>query len=143
MKPEALLQKQVCQYLKLQYPKMIFHSDYSAGLHLPIWLAVRRKELNSDRGLPDLYILKRKGNLSGLVLELKIDGEKLYKKNGEYKTEHIKEQAEILLRLRAENWAACFGIGFDSCKWIIDTYLKLDNLHPNLEFYGFECGEVK
>ena len=143
MNAETILQKQICQYLKLQYPGVIFHSDFSAGLHLPIWLAVLRKKLNSCKGLPDLYIFKKKGNLSGLAIELKKEGEKLYKKNGEFKTDHLKEQAEILSALRAENWVACFGIGFEKTKKIIDIYLKLDDKNPKVILYGFECTEVK
>lgn len=139
IKKEAILQEQVCLYLKLQYPDVLFHSDYSAGLHLPIWLAVKRKKLNSCRALPDLYIFKRKGSLSGLALELKAEDVKLYKKNGEFKTDHIKEQAKILDRLRAEKWAVCFGIGFDNSKRIIDIYLKLDDKNPKMVLMGYEC----
>lgn len=123
MKPEAYLQEQVCQYLKLQYPDVLFHSDYSAGLHLPIWLAVKRKKLNSCKGLPDLYIFEKKGDASGLALELKAEGVKIQKKNGEYRTEHIKEQMKILDRLIDQGWRAGIAIGFESAKIIIDGYL--------------------
>ncbi len=143
MKPEALLQIQVCQYLKMQYPDVLFHSDFSAGMSLTIGMAIRRKKINSCNALPDLYIFKKKGSLSGLTLELKAEGEKLYNKKGEFRTDHIKEQAEVLIKLRAENWITCFAIGFENARKTIDTYLKLDDKNPKLLLIGYECMEVK
>ena len=86
-----------------------------------------------------MYILKRKGVFSGLALELKKEGEKIYNKKGELKTKHLKNQGEILNKLRAENWVTCFGIGFENAKRIIDTYLKADDKNPRIAFLGYEC----
>lgn len=77
----------------------------------------------------------------GLFLELKKDGEKLYPGNRaknrfksidgkEYRTEHLKEQADTLFKLRQRGYEAEFAIGFDKAKAIVDDYLgecKYDN----------------
>ena len=60
---------------------------------------------------------------AGLFLEIKRDGTRLKKKNGEWSTTHIKEQANVLHRLRKRGYAAEFAIGFDEAKKLIDEYL--------------------
>jgi hypothetical protein len=65
-------------------------------------------------------ILKISG---GLFLELKKEGTRLKKKNGEWANDHIAEQAEILNQLKLRGYAAEFAVGFDQAKEIIDNYL--------------------
>lgn len=60
---------------------------------------------------------------NGLFLELKKDGTRLKKKNGEWANEHIAEQAEVLAELREHGYCAEFAVGFDEAKKIIDEYL--------------------
>lgn len=61
--------------------------------------------------------------LHGLYIELKKDGTRLKKKDGNWATEHIAEQAETLEQLRKEGYKAEFAIGFEQAKKIIDEYL--------------------
>lgn len=120
---EATLQEQVCTYLKLQYPYVVFMSDMAAGMKLTMGQAIKRKKINSDRGLPDLVILHPVGEQHGLCLELKRAGTVIYKRDGSLrKDEHLEEQQEVLHRLDRLGYAAQFAVGFDQAKLHIDTY---------------------
>ncbi len=124
MKAENHLSLQIAQYLNHQWPKVIYKFDTGAGQRMSIGMAVRNKKLNRWRGFPDLAILEPRGVLNGLFIELKTDGTKIFKKNNEYATPHIKEQAEMLEALRERGFSAHFGIGFENCISIINIYLK-------------------
>ena len=121
MKPEEIIHKQVCDYLRMQYPNVIFTSEPS-GLRLPIGLAVKLSKLRSGSKLPDLWIIERRANYGGLFIELK--AEPIYNKKGNYKTPHIKAQSEMLDRLLGKGYASCFAVGFVEAKLAIDTYMK-------------------
>lgn len=115
----------VCQYLRLQHPRVIFTSDGS-GIRLPIGLAGKIKHLKSDRGIPDILIFEPKGAYHGLFIEMKKHDEKIYKKDGTLrKNEHLEEQAQILLRLTMKGYRAVFAIGRDAAMVEIDNYMKL------------------
>lgn len=152
---EADLQVKVADYLRLQYPNVIFHSDYGSGIKLTMAQAVRQKRQNGGRrAWPDMFIAEPKagtlrfgpfaavynsdGSIKslrqdvtapetirfGLFIELKKEGTRLLKKNGNYASEHIQEQAELLKKLRERGYVAEFACGFDEAKTIIDRYLK-------------------
>lgn len=147
---EAQLQMQVADYLRLQYPDVMFHSDFGSGVKLtPRQAAIQKRQSGGQRGWPDMFIAesriigsifknysvaewlgrtpkctdKIEGFFSGLFLELKKEGTRLKKKTGEWATEHIAEQAEMLEKLRGRGYVAEFAIGFDQAKRIIDEYL--------------------
>lgn len=120
---EKTLHRAVCDYIKYQYPGILFNSDMSGAMRLTIGQAVQIKALRSNRGYPDIVIYEPRGIYHGLFIELKKDGEKLYKKNGECATEHILEQAACIARLNAKGYKACFAIGANSAIEIIDQYL--------------------
>lgn len=87
--------------------------------------AAKHKRLHSKRGYPDLFIAEPIGKYHGLYLEIKIESNSPYKKDGTLKKDqHLEEQAEKIKRLRAKGYKAEFGIGFENCKAIIDEYLK-------------------
>lgn len=136
---EASVHYQVAQYMKLQYPDVIFRTDFAAGIRMTMGQAVKHKSLQSSRAYPDLFVAKVVpsdgigGKLSitrpdagyaGLYIELKRPNTKLKKQNGEWASEHIAEQAEVLEKLRAEGYKAEFAVGFEEAKQIIDEYLK-------------------
>lgn len=121
---EAQVHANICDYIRLQYPKALFNSDLS-GLKMTIGQAVKVKKLRSSRAYPDLMIFEPRGTYSGLFLELKRDGEKLSKRSGEWKTEHLAEQSQMIQDLVARGYYANFAIGFDSAKTQIDRYMKL------------------
>lgn len=60
---------------------------------------------------------------NGLFIELKKEGTRLKKKNGEWASEHIAEQAEILRKLADRGYEAQFAVGFDEAIELIDKYL--------------------
>ena len=124
MKEEERLQQAISDYIRFQYPSVIFFCDYAAGLHLPIHIAKRAKRLRSHRGLPDIFIAQPKENIHGLFIEFKKQRIKLFKKNGQYATPHIAEQAEMMKKLSEKNYAVSFACGFDEAKKIIDGYLS-------------------
>ena len=144
---EAELQTAIATYIRMRYPGVLFHSDFGSGIKLTMWQAKLQKAQNGGRrAWPDMFIAKPANVKAeakqidyddkhvigaftfleqkyGLFLEIKKDGTRLYKKNGEPATEHIAEQAQTLERLREEGYAAEFACGFEEAKKIIDDYL--------------------
>ena len=131
---ESELQTMVADYLRMQYPFVLFHSDFGSGVKLTMGQAIKQKRQNGGhRAWPDMFIAEPievdPGELSwrryaGLFLELKKEGTRLRKRNGEWANEHIAEQEVILERLRFRGYEARFAVGFDEAKEIIDHYLR-------------------
>lgn len=62
---------------------------------------------------------------AGLMIELKKEGTRIFKKDGTLVSDtHIREQFDMLEQLRARGYAAEFGIGFDATKKLIDDYMR-------------------
>jgi hypothetical protein len=132
---ESELQTQVADYIRLRYPKVLFHSDFGSGIKLTMGQAIKQKRQNGGRrAWPDMFIaepvhknMAGAGTLGincyGLFIELKKDGTRLRKKNGDWATEHIKEQEELLEELEGLGYKAVFAVGFDEAKKVIDEYL--------------------
>jgi len=133
---EKQLHKQITDYLKYQYKKVIFTTDMS-GIRLTQGQAVQTSKLRSSAGIPDILIFQTGGKIliwnedekinqvvfqfAGLFLEVK--KETPYKKNGEVLKKHL-HQAEIHKRLRKQGYYAIFVWSFDEAKKIIDDYLN-------------------
>lgn len=121
--------KALSNYIRLKYPKVIFHWDL-AGLNLSRAQAGMTKAIQGNRGWPDLFIAQATGfcdnkpRVNGLFIEVKKEGTRLTKRNGEHATEHIREQHQCLLDLSKKGYVAFFGVGLDNCIEIIDNYLK-------------------
>lgn len=132
---ELELQAQVADYLRLQYPGVLFHSDFGSGIKLTMGQAIKQKRLQGGRrSWPDMFIAEPKDGLNmrtggnpniyaGLFIELKKEGTRLKKKNGEWASEHIAEQAALLGRLEYRGYQAEFACGFNEAKKLIDEYL--------------------
>jgi len=120
---EKTLHKAVCQYIRLQYPDVMFNSD-SSGIRLTIGQSVQIKALKSNRGYPDLMIFQPRNGYHGLFIELKQEGTKLRKKDMTCATPHIQEQWSCIVDLERKGYVARFAVGFDQAKAIIDNYLK-------------------
>lgn len=136
MTSEAELQVQVADYLRLQYPDVMFHSDFGSGIKLTMGQAIKQKRQNGGRrAWPDMFIAEpvRKNmagaetlgiNCYGLFIELKKAGTRIFKKDGTLvANEHIREQFDLLEQLRRKGYVAEFACGFDEAKEIIDGYL--------------------
>jgi hypothetical protein len=122
---EKTLHKQVCQYLRLQYPNVLFNSDLAGSNLLTIGQAVQLKTLRSNRGFPDIAIYEPRRGFHGLFIELKKEGIRLYKKDGVTPVDdHITEQLQVIKLLTERMYYASVCIGFDNAKFIIDEYLK-------------------
>jgi hypothetical protein len=122
---EKTLHIAVCDYLRMQYPKVLFNSDMAGSMKLTIGQAVQIKKLRSSRGFPDLVIYEPRKQFHGLFLELKKEGEVIYRRDGfTLKTHHLVEQAETIKQLNQLGYFASFAVGFDEAKHYIDLYLK-------------------
>jgi len=125
--PEFILQKQVCQYLRLQYPSTFFLSDTVASVKLTLPQQARNKAIQCNGfKTPDLIIFEPKKNYSGLFIELK--KETPFKKSGEVKASqnnHLDLQNNTLMNLRSLGYKASFAWTFDMAKNIIDDYMRL------------------
>lgn len=146
IKKEELLHLKVCDYLRKNYPDVLFRTDFSSGMKMTPWQAAKHKKFQKSRAWPDLFIAEsgvvkfEEGNLivnlrkNGMFLELKADGVKLYKKDGTLrKNKHIEEQAEMLEKLRNENYYAEFAIGYEDAIEQIHEYLGKPK-HKEVEF---------
>lgn len=130
---EAELQKQVATYIRMQYPDVVFHSDFGSGVKLSYKQAVMQKIQNGGRrAWPDMFIAEPmprcvdgswNHEYNGLFIELKKEGTRLKKKNGEWASEHIAEQYDVLDRLRFRGYKAEFAVGWDEAISLIDDYL--------------------
>ena len=123
---ELELQAQVADYIRLQYPDVIFHSDFGSGIKLTMGQAIKQKRLNGGRrAWPDMFLAEPRGKYSGLFIELKREGTRIFKKDGALVAdEHIREQFDMLHDLRRKGYAAEFACGFDEAKKLIDDYMK-------------------
>ena len=135
---EAQVQEQLAEYIRFQYPDVMFHSDFGSGVKLTPGQAARQKRQNGGRrAWPDMFIAEptevKDGNWDyeshGLFIELKKPGTRLKKRDGSWASEHIAEQYDVLDRLRFRGYEAEFAVGFDEAKRIIDEYLGGKNEH--------------
>ena len=148
IKKEELLHLKVCDYLRKNYPDVLFRTDFSSGMKMTPGQAAKHKKFQKSRAWPDLFIAKPERDVfrcsysghkyykffGGLFLELKAEGTKLYKKNGEMvANKHYQEQAEMLKKLRSNGYAADFAVGYDQAIQIITDYLG-EPKHKKVEF---------
>ena len=142
IKKEELLHLRICDYLRNNYPDVLFRTDFSSGMKMTPGQAVKHKKFQKSRAWPDLFIAKPGQDVfrdsfsgekyheffGGLFLELKAEGTKLYKKNGEMvANKHYREQAEMLERLRSNGYIAEFAVSYDEAIKIITDYLGKPN----------------
>lgn len=120
---EKTVRKMVAEFLQLQYPGVIYRFDLAADLKLTVGQASQHKRLHPMRGFPDLFIFAPVGNFCGLAIELKKEGARIKKRNGDWASEHLREQAEVLDRLNELGYFATFAVGFEDAMDIINDYL--------------------
>jgi hypothetical protein len=148
IKKEELLHLKVCDYLRKNYPDVLFRTDFSSGMKMTPGQAAKHKKFQKSRAWPDLFIAKPTMKIeynryageqfldghAGLFLELKAEGVKLYKKNGEMvANKHYQEQAEMLEKLRSNKYKAEFVIGYEDAIKQIHDYLG-EPKHKEVEF---------
>ena len=138
IKKEEILHLKVCDYLRKNYPDVLFRTDFSSGMKMTPGQAAKHKKFQKSRAWPDLFITYpqfdgweiKEGDLivnlrkNGMFLELKAEGTRLYKKDGTLrKNKHIEEQTEILDKLNKSGYYARFAVGYDEAIRIITNYL--------------------
>ncbi len=122
---EKTIHRHLAEYLKLQYPGVIFRTDFSAGCKMTIGQAVQHKALQSGSAYPDVFIAEARHGYHGLYLELKRDVKEVFKKDGSLLSNpHIREQAAMMDRLNKKGYKALFACGFLHAKRVVDEYLK-------------------
>ena len=121
---EAQEHKALVVWLKYTYPNMLFNTDMS-GIKLSMGQAIKCASLRSNRAMPDLHIFEPKGMFHGLFIELKRSGEKLWNKEGNYRTPHLEEQFKVLTALEDRGYKAKFAIGAEEAKKIVTDYMNL------------------
>ena len=143
---------QMADYMRYQYPGVIYRFDLAADLKLSIGQARKHKRLQHYRGYPDMFIAEPKATAThrdmcvglrlvdrqlqycGLYLEIKKPGTRIFTKKGLLVAdEHIREQFDMLERLRRSGYKAEFAIGFSEAKRIIDEYLNDGRKETNTE----------
>ena len=119
---EKQLHKQICDYIKLQYPDVLFNTDMS-GIKLTIGQAMQAAKLRSSRAFPDIVIYEPNDIYYGLFLEVKRDIP--FKLDGFLKKcDHLKEQIDMITILINKGYYASFVWAFDYAKEIIDAYMN-------------------
>jgi hypothetical protein len=121
-KSEESMQIAVSEYLKLQYPSVVFTSE-SSGIRLTMGQAKKAMRMRSKDKLPDMIILEPRGCYTGLCLELKKEGTTVFKRDGEPYAGQIAEQYKTLQKLGRKGYYTRFAVGFDNAKQIIDNYM--------------------
>ena len=124
---EKDIQLLVCEYIRQNYPNVIFRSDFSSGMKMSIGMAKRHKALQSSKAFPDLFIIEPRKGYAGMFIELKRVDNNVYKLNGELrKNKHLEEQQDMLCKLEARGFYAAFGQGYKDTINKIDNYLGSD-----------------
>jgi hypothetical protein len=116
---------QVVKYLKLRYPKLLFHTDAAGELMLES-MRMRQGKLNLQGfSFPDLQIMEARGGWFGLLIEMKRDNENLYTASGLFKDDRLSRQDRTIKALNERNYLAMFCKGFDQIRKAIDDYMAL------------------
>ena len=121
---EFKLQQNVCKYLQIKYPNVLFFSDTIANVKLNVYQGARNKSIQKNGfKMPDLVILQPNYYHAGLLIELKIKSP--YKQNGELlANEHLQGQQRSMDELNKLGYKALFSVGYDQTIEIIDEYMS-------------------
>lgn len=121
---ESSVHQQVVNYLKSQYPKVIFRTDFAAGIKMSIGQAVKHKSLQQSRAFPDITIFYPTTAGHALFIEIKRSKDEVFKKDGALREyPHLWEQKAMMNKLIDLGYCARWGCGFDETKEIIDSWI--------------------
>ena len=115
----------IAKMMALQYLNIVYRFDFAAGMKMSIGQGRLHKAMNHFIGYPDLFIAYPNGKYAGLYLEIKLEGKKVFKKDGSLLSdEHLERQHNILKVLSDAGYYATFAIGIHECCNIIDNYIN-------------------
>ena len=124
IKKEEILHLKICDYLRKNYPDVLFRTDFSSGMKMSPWQAAKHKKFQKGRAWPDLFIAESNNFASGLFLEIKAENVIVFKKNGKIRhNKHLIEQDKMLKELRKKGYRARFAIGYNQAIFEIQQYL--------------------
>lgn len=124
LRHEEALQLQICGWMRIQHPGIMFTCDLGSGMKMTMWQATKAQHMRSQRGMPDMMILEPRGVYHGLFLELKKKGTRVFKADGSIVADaHIQEQASVLAKLNLKGYLALFAVGFEDATEKINKYL--------------------
>ena len=112
---EHQVQVQLFEWAELQsgkYPELQLLNGSLNGVRLRIGQAVKAKKAGMKRGYPDIFLPIRRGQYSGLFIELKVD-----------KNKPSLEQRDWISALRGQGYKAEVCWGFDEAKDMILNYV--------------------
>lgn len=123
-KTEENLHLKICDYLRKNYPDVLFRTDFSSGMKMSPGQAVKHKKFQKSRAWPDLFIAESNTLASGLFLEIKAENVIVFNMNGKVrKNKHLIEQDKMLKELRKKGYRARFAIGYEQAIFEIQQYL--------------------
>jgi hypothetical protein len=109
---EAGVQKAVVDYLKYQYPGVLYCAS-AGGVRTSMKQAIKMKATGYVKGVPDLQIFEPVGNYHGLLIEIK-----------DLKGVVSKEQKQWIKDLNDRGYYATYCKGVESTIKVIDDYFK-------------------
>lgn len=138
---EAGVTQRVVNYVRREYPQAIIITD-AIGLDLTDKQRQQLMALRSEKGQPDVSIDYPSRGYHGLRIELKKEGEVIFKKDGTlrknsytreyfkgrkrfvYRGDHNQEQYATLKKYEALGYCGRYAIGFDAAQRLIDWYFE-------------------
>ncbi len=123
---ESDLQTKITKWLRSNFDGIIFFSDFAAGMYISNnYMKNTRSAQACDGKYLDLTILRPSGKYHGLIIEIKCTDDDLFLVDGKtLKSDHVREQYDMILKLRKEGYAADFGVGEIDIKNQIVSYLN-------------------
>tara|TARA_Y100001938_G_C7869937_1_gene319770 strand:+ start:132 stop:509 length:378 start_codon:yes stop_codon:yes gene_type:complete len=111
---EENIQISIVDYLKLQYPNVLFTATMGGQFQRHYSQRLKAKRTGYLKGVSDLLIFEPKGRYCGLFIELKRD-KKCYP---------TAEQKQFISKASDRGYYATCAKGFEQCKDLIDKYLN-------------------
>lgn len=121
---ERIIQRELTK--RLNSYGVTFHNDWAAGAYLTAGQNTSKKTMDSNLGWVDLFVAEPKHGYHGLFVELKKEGEVIYRKDGTLrKNDQIHKEHAFLERMAHKGYKAVFAIGYEEAWQILSEYLDL------------------
>lgn len=134
MKTEAQIQRELVSYIRSAYPNTWLIANPQSRKKKAVHLRKLDVREGFESKQPDIIInrvVTFKGKVYlGLLLELKKDKTRIYKKDGSFSSTSIKGQFEYMEN-HGSNYFKYFGVGYDMAKEIIDDFFSLKVFEVN------------